>query len=57
MLKILCGILLIILEIPFYFKIRQAKYDIIRQTAILIIMILIALVVAGIYSLSMFMLR
>ena len=44
-------------EIPFYFKIRQAKYDIIRQTAILIIMILIALIVAGIYSLSMFMLR
>lgn len=57
MLKIFCGILLIILEIPFYFKIRQAKYDIIRQTAILIIMILIALIVAGIYSLSMFMLR
>lgn len=57
MFKIFCVILLIVLEIPFYFKIRQAKYDIVKQTAIAVIMILIALIVAGIYSLSMFMLR
>lgn len=57
MFKIFCVFLLIVLETPFYFKMRQAKYDIIRQTAITVIMILIALVVAGIYSLSMFMLR
>ncbi len=57
MFKIFCVILLIVLEAPFYFKMRQAKCDIIRQTAITVIMILIALVVAGIYSLSMFMLR
>lgn len=57
MFKIFCVILLIVLETPFYFKMRRAKYDIIRQTAITVIMILIALVVAGIYSLSMFMLR
>lgn len=57
MFKIFCVILLIVLETPFYFKMRRAKCDIIRQTAITVIMILIALVVAGIYSLSMFMLR
>lgn len=57
MFKIFCVILLIVLETPFYFKMRQAKCDIIRQTAITVIMILIALFVAGIYSLSMFMLR
>lgn len=57
MFKIFCVILLIVLETPFYFKMRQAKCDIIRQMAITVIMILIALVVAGIYSLSMFMLR
>ena len=57
MFKIFCVILLIVLETQFYFKMRQAKYDIIRKTAITVIMILIALVVAGIYSLSMFMLR
>lgn len=50
--KIFCLILLIILETPFYFKIRRAKYDIIRQTAIAIIMGLIALFAAGIYLLG-----
>lgn len=57
MLKIFCLILLIILETPFYFKIRQAKYDIIRQTAIGIIMAIIPFIVYGIYLLGLFMIR
>lgn len=57
MLKIFCWILLIILETPFYFKIRQAKYDIIHQTAIGIIMAIIPFIVYGIYLLGLFMIR
>lgn len=49
--KIFCAILLIILETPFYFKIRH-EYDIIRQTAIAIIMlVIIPAMVFGIYLL------
>ncbi len=57
MFKIFCVILLITLETPFYFKIKQANYDIVRQTAIAIIMVLIALLVAGIYYIGLFMLK
>ena len=57
MFKIFCVILLIILEIPFYFKIRQVNNDFVRQTAIAMIMVLIALIVAGIYYIGLFMLR
>ncbi len=58
MLKIFCWILLIILETPFYFKIRQAKYNIIRQTAIGIIMaIIIPLIVYVVYLFGLFMIR
>ena len=57
MLKIICGILLIILEIPFVFKFRQASYDFARQTAIVVIMLIIPLIVWAIYSLSLFVLR
>lgn len=57
MFKIFCAILLIILETPFYFKIRRAKFDFVRQTAIAIIMILIALIVGGIYYIGLFMLK
>ena len=57
MFKICCVILLIIREMPFYFKIRQANYDVVRQTAIARIMGLIALIVAGIYYIGLFMLR
>lgn len=57
MFKIFCVILLITLETPFYFKIKQANYDIVRQTAIAIIMVLIALLVSGIYYIGLFMLK
>lgn len=51
-LKIFCAILLIILEAPFYFKIRR-EFDIIRQTAIAIIMgLIIPAIVFGIYLLG-----
>lgn len=50
--KIFCGILLIILEMPFYFKIRR-EFDIIRQTAIAIIMgLIIPAIAVGIYLLG-----
>ncbi len=56
-LKIFCGILLIILETPFYFKIRH-EYDIIRQTAIAIIMgLIIPIIVIGIYLLGNFVIK
>lgn len=58
MLKILCVVILIILELPFLFKLRQAQYDIIRQTAIIIIMgVVIPLIVYAIYLLCLFMLK
>lgn len=57
MLKIICGIILILLEIPFIFKLRQASYDFVRQTAIVVIMLIIPLIVWAIYSLSLFVLR
>lgn len=58
MLKILCGVILVILEVPFFFKIRQAQYDIIRQTAIIIIMGgIIPLIVYAIYWLGLFMIK
>lgn len=51
--RLFCGILLIILEMPFYFKIRR-EFDIIRQTAIAIIMIvIIPAIVFGIYLLGL----
>ena len=57
-LKIFCGIILWILETPFYFKIRRAKYDIIRQTAIAIIMvIIIPLIVYVLYIIGSFVLE
>lgn len=57
MLKIICGIILILLEIPFAFKLRQASYDFVRQTAIVVIMLIIPLIVWAVYSLSLFVLR
>lgn len=56
-LKIFCAILMIILETPFYFKIRH-EYDIIRQTAIAIIMlVIIPAIVFGVYLIGNFVLR
>ncbi len=59
MFGIICTILCILLEIPFAIKFMQAKqsYDIIRQTAILIIMLIIALLFFGIYKLGLFVIR
>lgn len=55
--KIFCAILLLILEVPFYLKLRK-EYDIIRQTAIVIIMgVIIPLIIAGIYFLGIFILK
>lgn len=54
MIKIICITLITILEIPFLFKMLQAKYDIIRQVAIAIIMILIPLIIFILYKLLLF---
>lgn len=57
MLKIILISLCILIEIPFIFKYIQARkeFEIIRQTAIIIIMLIIALLFFGIYKLSLFM--
>lgn len=56
-LKIFCAILLIILETPFYFKIRR-EFDIIRQTAIAIIMlVIIPAIIIAIYLLGNFVIK
>ena len=57
MLKIILISLCFLIEIPFIFKYIQAKkeFDIIRQTAIVIIMLIIAIIFFGIYKLSLFM--
>lgn len=56
MLKIFFIIILIILEIPFCFKLRQADNDFVRQTAITVIMLIIPIIVFVIYKLSLFVL-
>lgn len=57
MLKIILISLCALIEIPFIFKYIQAKkeFDIIRQTAIVIIMLIIAIIFFVIYKLSLFM--
>ncbi len=59
MFGIICTMLCILLEIPFAIKFVKAKqnFDIIRQTAILIIMIIIALLFFGIYKIGLFVIR
>ena len=58
MLKIFFGIILIVLETPFFFKLRQADNDFVRQTAIVVIMLLIIpIILWAAYSLSLFVLR
>ena len=56
MLKILCLILLIIIEIPFAIKFVKAykAFEIIRQTAIILIMIINVLIIFGLYKLITF---
>ncbi len=58
MFKIVCIVLFIILEFPFAIKFIQAKknFDIIRQTAIIIIMLINLLIVFAVYKIGLFML-
>ena len=57
MLKIILISFCLLIEIPFIFKYIQAKkeIEIIKQTAIIIIMMIIAIIFFGIYKLSLFM--
>ncbi|CDE45354.1 unknown [Clostridium sp. CAG:768] len=57
MLKIILISFCLLIEIPFIFKYIQAKkeFEIIKQTAIIIIMMIIAIIFFGIYKLSLFM--
>ena len=58
MFKIICIAVFIILEAPFVIKFIQAKnnFDIIRQTAIIIIMLVILLIMFALYKIGLFML-
>ena len=56
MLKIFFGIILIVLETPFFFKLRQADNDFVRQTAIVVIMLIIPIILWAAYS-FLFVLR
>jgi hypothetical protein len=51
--KLFCLIVLLVLEAPFYFKIRK-EFDIIRQTAIAVIMLIIPIIVFIIYKIGLF---
>ena len=57
MLKIILISFCLLIEIPFILKYIQAKkeFEIIKQTAIIIIMMIIAIIFFGIYKLSLFM--
>ena len=57
MLKIILISFCLLIEIPFIFKYIQAKkeFEIIKQTAIIIIMMIIAIIFFGIYKLSLVM--
>ena len=57
MLKIILISFCLLIEITFIFKYIQAKkeFEIIKQTAIIIIMMIIAIIFFGIYKLSLFM--
>ncbi len=57
MIKIILISFCLLIEIPFIFKYIQAKkeFEIIKQTAIIIIMMIIAIIFFGIYKLSLFM--
>ena len=57
-LKIFVLILLFVTEIPLAYKCRKAirEYDFSRQAAIVVLMIITALIIAGIYKLGLFVL-
>ncbi len=58
-LKIICLILLIILELPLVIRFIRynREYEITRQVAVTILMIITASIVWGIYKLSLFVIR
>ncbi|CDE89759.1 TPA: hypothetical protein CPT81_05470 [Candidatus Gastranaerophilales bacterium HUM_20] len=58
-LKIICLILLIILELPLVIRFIRynREYEITRQVAVTILMIITALIVWGIYKLALFVIR
>ncbi len=59
MFGIICTLIWILIEIPFGLKFIEAKknFDIIRQTAIIIIMLIITLIFLVIYKLGLFVIR
>ncbi len=59
MIKIICIILFILTEIPFVIKFinAQKSCEITKQTAILIIMLITALIYFGIYKLVLFVIK
>lgn len=56
---IICALIWLLVEIPFGIKFIQARknFDLIRQTAIIIIMLIIALIFFVIYKLGLFVIR
>ncbi|OLA76966.1 MAG: hypothetical protein BHW55_05305 [Candidatus Melainabacteria bacterium 35_41] len=58
-LKIICLILLIILELPLVIRFIRynREYEITRQVAVTILMIITASIVWGIYKLALFVIR
>lgn len=58
-LKIICLILLIILELPLVIRFIRynREYEITRQVAVTILMIITASIVWGIYKLTLFVIR
>ena len=59
LLKILVFILILVTEIPLANKFRVAirEYNFSRQAAIVVLMIITALIIAGIYKLGLFVLE
>lgn len=59
LLAIICTLLCILIEIPFGIKFMQAhkNFNIIRETAILLIMLIIVLIFFVIYKLGLFVIR
>lgn len=59
MFGLICTLVCILFEIPFFIKFLKAKknFDIIRQTAIIIIMLIIAVIFFAVYKLGLFVIR
>ena len=55
MIKIILISFCLLIEIPFKYIQAKKEFEIIKQTAIIIIMMIIAIIFFGIYKLSLFM--